>query len=144
YLVAAEGWKAEAAPVLETVKTGKKKGQQVEKGWACDLVPKALLVDRYFITDRKALEALQADLERVEAERLELEEEHGGDEGAFADLDKINKAQVAARIKELARDRGGKGSKAARTLPRAAEAPRVLGEEAAELDTLMQWMKLSD
>lgn len=31
----------------------------------------------------------------------ELEEEHGGDEGAFAELEKVNKANVSAWVKEL-------------------------------------------
>jgi len=31
----------------------------------------------------------------------ELEEEHGGEDGAFSELDKVNKANVAARLKEI-------------------------------------------
>ena len=31
----------------------------------------------------------------------ELEEEHGGEEGAFSELDKVNKANVTARLKEI-------------------------------------------
>ena len=30
-----------------------------------------------------------------------MEEEHGGDEGAFAELDKVNKATITARLKEM-------------------------------------------
>jgi len=44
----------------------------------------------------------------VTARTTELEEEHGGEEGAFSELDKVNKANVAARLKEI------KGDKAAR------------------------------
>ena len=34
----------------------------------------------------------------------ELEEEHGGEEGAFSELDKVNKANIAARLKEIKGD----------------------------------------
>ncbi|HKK01606.1 MAG TPA: type I restriction-modification system subunit M, partial [Desulfuromonadales bacterium] len=44
YLIAAEGWKAETYRVIETDKKGKEK----DKGWTCDLVPKPLIVARYF------------------------------------------------------------------------------------------------
>jgi type I restriction enzyme M protein len=37
----------------------------------------------------------------VTARLAELEEEHSGEEGAFAALEKVNKAQVTARLKEL-------------------------------------------
>jgi type I restriction enzyme M protein len=40
-------------------------------------------------------------LEAVTARLAEMEEEHGGEEGAFAELEKVNKAGVAGRVKEL-------------------------------------------
>ena len=45
YLIASEGWKAETYRVIETDKKGKEK----DKGWICDLVPKTLVVARYFL-----------------------------------------------------------------------------------------------
>lgn len=36
------------------------------------------------------------------------EEEHGGEEGAFFELDKVNKANVAARLREIKGDRDAK------------------------------------
>ncbi len=38
----------------------------------------------------------------------ELEEEHGGEDGAFSELDKVNKANVAARLKEIKGDKDAK------------------------------------
>jgi len=35
----------------------------------------------------------------------ELEEEHGGEDGLFAELDKVNKANVTARLKEIRDDK---------------------------------------
>jgi type I restriction enzyme M protein len=99
YLIAADGWKAEPTPLPR--KNGK--GQK-SKGWICDLVPKSLLVARYFAAEQAAITALEADLEGIAAEIAEMAEEHGGDEGAFAGLDKVNRANVAARLKEARND----------------------------------------
>jgi len=100
YLIAADGWKAETYRVLET----DKKGRQRDKGWACDLVPKPLIVARYFAADQAAIDELAVELEGVTAHLAELEEEHGGEDGVLADLEKINKAQVSARLNEIMND----------------------------------------
>ena len=104
YLVAADGWKAETSRVIEKDKKGKEK----DKGWACDLIPKPLIVARYFAKEQAAIDRLAAELESVTARLAEMEEEHGGEDGAFADLDKVNKANVAARLKEIAGDKEAK------------------------------------
>ena len=106
YLIALEGWTARPEPILETVKSGKQKGRQVEKGWTCDLVPKPLVVARYFADEQATIEAQQAELDATAAERTQLEEEQSGEDGALSDFDKINKASVAARLKELKADPG--------------------------------------
>ncbi len=97
YIVAADGWKAETTRVL--VKN--KNGREVDKGWTCDLIPKSLIVARYFATEQKAIAELEAELESVTAEMTELEEENAGEDGAFFEWEKINKAAVSARLKEL-------------------------------------------
>jgi len=104
YLVAADGWKAETTRIIEKDKKGKEK----DKGWTCDLVPKAVIVARYSAKEQEAIDRLAADLEGVTAQITELEEEHGGDEGAFCELDKVNKANVAARLKEIKGDKEAK------------------------------------
>jgi type I restriction enzyme M protein len=118
YAISAEGWRAEPYRVLETDKKGKTK----DKGWACDLVPKELLVRQLFAGDLEMIEALRAQLEEISSRLAELEEEHSGEEGAFSELDKVNKAAVNARIKEIRKD------------PEAAE----------ELAVLREWLELSD
>lgn len=90
YLVAVDGWKAELAPVKD------KKGE-VE----CDLVPKSLVINRYFAAEKQAIEALQAKLDEASLEIEELVEENSGDEDCFADFEKINKANVTAQLKKL-------------------------------------------
>ncbi len=100
YLIAADGWKAETSRIIEKDKKGKEK----DKGWTCDLIPRAFIVARYFAREQAAIDQLAAELEGVTARLTEMEEEHGGEEGAFADFDKVNKANVTARLKEIADD----------------------------------------
>ncbi len=100
YLIAADGWKAEPYRVIETDKKGKEK----DKGWACDLVPKPLMVARYFADEQADIDALNAEVDSISAEMTELEEEHGGEEGLFAELEKVNKGNVTARLKEIKGD----------------------------------------
>lgn len=111
YLIAADGWKAETYRIIET----NKKGNDVDKGWTCDLIPKPLIVARYFAAEQAKLDELRGELEAVSAQIAELEEEHGGDEGPYADLDKVNKANVNARLKELKGDKDAKDEIAALT-----------------------------
>jgi type I restriction enzyme M protein len=117
YLIAADGWKAEAYRVIETDKKGKEK----DKGWACDLLPKPYIVARYFAAEQSAIEKLGADLEATSARLAELEEEQGGEEGAFSGFDKINAANVKDRVKEVGAD----------------------STAAEELAVLKQWLKLA-
>jgi type I restriction enzyme M protein len=118
YAISAEGWRAEPQRNLEIDKKGKTK----DKGWACELVPKELLARQLYAGDLELIEALHAQQEEANSRLAELEEEHGGDEGTFSELDKINKAAVNARIKEIRKD------------PEAAE----------ELAVLREWLELSD
>jgi type I restriction enzyme M protein len=105
YLIAADGWKAETRRVLEEVKAGKDKGKTKDKGWTCDLIPKSLLVASYFSKEQLELESWQAELETVQGSMTELEEEHSGEEGLMAAFDKINKAEINKRLKEIKGDR---------------------------------------
>lgn len=118
YLIAADGWATKPARIVET----DKKGKQRDKGWACDLIPKPYIVARYFAKEQAALDAKQTELEAIAGQIAELEEEHGGEDAAFAGFDKINAAQVKDRVKEIGND------------PEAKD----------ELAVLKQWLKLSD
>jgi type I restriction enzyme M protein len=109
YLIAADGWKAETSRIIEKDKKGKEK----DKGWTCDLIPKPLIVARYYAKEQAAIDQIAADLESAAAKLAELEEEHGGEEGAFSELDKVNKAEVAKRLKEIKDDPDAKDEAAA-------------------------------
>jgi type I restriction enzyme M protein len=95
YLIAADGWKAEPYRIL--VKN--KAGADVDKGWDCDLVPKTLVIDRYFEKEKTTIEKLEARREDIISQLTELEEEHGGEDGYFADMEKVNKATVNGQLR---------------------------------------------
>ena len=152
YLIAADGWKAETTRVIETDKKGKEK----DKGWTCDLIPKPLIVARYFAREQTAIAQLAAELEGVSARLAEMEEEHGGEDEAFAELDKVNKANVAVRLKEIeAEQQAVRKAAAAKppSFPRkrestgatVAEAPASYNDDAsAEAAIFRQWQILND
>lgn len=117
YLISADGWSAKTARILETDKKGKTK----DKGWTCDLVPKPLIVTKYFAEQQTAIETQQAALEATSASLAELEEEHGGEESFLGALDKIAKAEITARLKEIKNDKEAKD----------------------EVKVLQQWLKLN-
>lgn len=118
YLISSDGWKAHPYRIIEKDKKGKDK----DKGWACDLIPKSLIVSRYFADQQQSIDNLIAETETISAKMTELEEEHGGEEGAFSDLEKVNKGTVKARFVELKHD------------PEAQEERKILKE----------WLELSD
>jgi type I restriction enzyme M protein len=135
YLIAADGWKAETARV--TVKD--KKGKERDKGWVCDLVPKALVVARYFAAEQAAIDELAKELESVTARMAEMEEEYGDDEGAFGGFEKVNKATVSERLHEIKGDAESKGDVTVLTewlqcSNREAELKKRLREAEAALD----------
>jgi type I restriction enzyme M protein len=135
YLISADGWKAETYRIIET----DKKGKQKDKGWACDLVPKGLIVARYFATEQEAISNLEAELETVVARMAEMEEENSGEDGAFSELEKVNKANVVARLKEIKGDQDAAGEAALfnewlELSSREADLKRALKEAETDLD----------
>ena len=90
YIVASDGWKAELTAV-----EGKK--GELES----DLVPKQLVINRYFKTEKQAIEELEANLSNASQELEQLVEEYSGEDGFFTDFDKVTKTTVGSRIKEI-------------------------------------------
>ena len=96
YILVCDGWQA---------------GKEIErdkKQWEGRLIPKGLIIARYFATEQKAIENLEAGRDAIVRQMEEMEEEHGGEEGFMADAkndkDKITKASVQKRVKELTMD----------------------------------------
>ena len=73
----------------------------------------SLIVGRYFAKEQQAIDALATELETVAAQLTELEEEHGGEDGAFSELDKVSKINVTARLREIKGDKEAKEEAAA-------------------------------
>jgi len=145
YLIAADGWVAKTARILEIDKKGKTR----DKGWSCDLVPKPLIVAHYFAKQQAAIDAQQVELESTTARLAELEEEHGGEEGFLGALDKIAKAEVTARLKELRPNGRAASPKAPKRNVelRVAEDSSAYGnapdDDSAEAAVLQQWLELN-
>ena len=97
YMIAVDGWKVELSQVK-----GKK------DNWDCDLVPKKLVIDRYFPEVNKSIEKLESDRDDVTRQREEIEEEHGGEEGLLSEVKSegtIVKGDIPKRIKEIRHDK---------------------------------------
>jgi type I restriction enzyme M protein len=97
YQIAVDGWKAELSLV-----NGKK------DEWDCDLIPKQLVINRYFNAEQKAIDQSESDRDAISRQMEEMEEEHGGEDGlleeAKTDKGKISKVSVQKRIKEIKKD----------------------------------------
>ncbi len=102
YLIAADGWLAETYRIIEEKKNKDGKiVKSIDKGWTCDLIPKQLLINRYFKQQQQDIDAKKTELENVQTECTELEEQYSGEDGFFAELEKINKAHISARLKVI-------------------------------------------
>ncbi|MBI4302874.1 MAG: N-6 DNA methylase, partial [Chloroflexi bacterium] len=99
YALVDDGW--EAGGQIE--KDPKKK-----KEWEGRLIPKELLVHRYFSPEQEAIEKLEADRDAGVRQMEEMVEEHGGDEGLLTEVinekGKITKAVVQRRAREVQHD----------------------------------------
>jgi type I restriction enzyme M protein len=110
YLIAADGWVAAAQPrLIVEDKASKTKARPDfalgRKKYAAELIPSPLVIARYFAQEQAAIEALEAQLAALALQMEEMAEEHGGEGGLLEDAkndkDKLTKASVAARLKEI-------------------------------------------
>jgi len=99
YLIAADGWKAE---YIFDVK---------KKEMDSDLVPKTLVINRYFSKENEQIQNLETERETAESELNEVIEEHSNEVGYFVDFEKVNKATLAARLKEIKTDKASQDEK---------------------------------
>ena len=113
YLIAADGWREAAMPRLvvedKTRKTKEKPDFALgKKKYVAELLPPALGIARYFADEQAAIEKLEGDISALQQQVEELVEEHGREGGLLEDArnekDKLTKASVAARLKEVKDD----------------------------------------
>ena len=114
-------------------------------------MPKTLVVARYFAKHQAAIDAVQASLDEATAALAELEEEHGAEDGYLGALDKIAKAEVNARMRDIRRDRDAHDEIAVlnqwiEQTDKEAGLKRDLRDKEATLDTLAhrQYAKLTE
>lgn len=97
YLIATNGWKVQVNPIKN------KKGKTTN--WECDLIPKDVVIDKYFPKEKQSLEKLREQAENLTQQIQTLEEEHSGEDDPFTDLkddkEKIIKTAIPKRIQEL-------------------------------------------
>lgn len=160
YLIVADGW-AKSAQLREIiVEKGEKLTETPDfalgkRKFKADLVPPALVVERFFAEEKAKVDALEASLSDLAQAMEELEEEHGGDDGlledARSDTGKITKKSLKDRLKQIRSDvEFVDEADVLKTLlglmDREAEAKKVLKFAQASLDkkTMNQYVALTD
>jgi type I restriction enzyme M protein len=120
YLIAVDGW-VKAAQPREIVQIKNKDNKLTwlephdylkgKRRFKSDLVPAPLLVARYFVAERDALEEIDNQLATLEQQLAEMREENSGEEGLLAeviegdgDKQRIAPKAVKARLKEIGKD----------------------------------------
>jgi type I restriction enzyme M protein len=113
YMLVSDGWRDAAKPRLiiedKTQKTKEKSDFTVSRQkFKADLIPAPLLISRYFAQEQAAIESLEAGATALAQQLEEMAEEHGGEEGLLAEAknekDKLTKASIASRLKEIKND----------------------------------------
>jgi type I restriction enzyme M protein len=120
YIIAADGWVKGAQP-REIVQAKNKDNKLVwpephdylkgRRRFKSDLVPALILVARYFVAERDAIEVLDSHLAMLEQQLDEMLDENSGEDGLLAeviegegDKQKITAKAVKARMKEIGED----------------------------------------
>jgi type I restriction enzyme M protein len=110
YLIVSDGWREAAKPQLIVEEKGSKTKEKPDftlgkQKYKAELIPPALIIARYFAAEQAAIEKLEAEVAVIEQAMEEMAEEHSGEEGqresAKNDKDKLTKASVSARLKDI-------------------------------------------
>lgn len=121
YLVSFNGWKESVLPrEITKVKNANKKlvwpkedfdYLKGKRRFKSDLLPKEILIDQYFTSERKNIELIQTELSEVELNIQELIDENSGEDGLLNDViegeedkQKIIVKSVKARLIEINKD----------------------------------------
>ena len=117
YLIAADGWVVGAQP-REIVRVRNKNKKLVwpephdylkgKRRFKSDLVPAPILVARYFVAEREAIDAIDKQLATLQQQLDEMRLENGGEDGLLTEViegegnkQKITAKAVKARLKEI-------------------------------------------
>ena len=143
YLITSDGWREAAQPQLiiedKSKKSKEKPGLVVgRKKYRTELIPPALIIARYFAAEQAAIEKLETELAALQRQMEELVEEQGGEEGAFAELEKINRAEISRRHNELEVEE----TRERKTLKLAEQPVPMRTGEQTEAEILLTWLSL--
>jgi type I restriction enzyme M protein len=113
YMIVSDGWRGAAKPRLIIEEKGSKTKEKPDftvgkLKYKTELIPTELVIARYFAAEQAAIEKLEAEVAAIEQAMEEMAEEQSGEEGlleeAKNDKDKLTKASVSARLKEIKSD----------------------------------------
>ena len=144
YLLTQDGWLAGKVLRELVAEKGEKLKETpdivIDKAkFKADLIAPSLIIARYYKTEQKQLDQLQADLDNATQELESYLEEHSGEDGLLAealnDKDKVTKVTITARLKVTT----DKEEKAALTQAKAlfdaeADSKKALKEAQDQLD----------
>src|SRR5690606_14787226 len=107
YAISLDGWKAGNEWKRTVIKGKKNKDGKPGKdkevaglaGVEGRMISPDLLIDVYFKADLEKIEAAQQAIETHQATIAEIEEEQNGEDGLFADLEKVNANEVSKLLK---------------------------------------------
>ena len=113
YMIVSDGWREAAKPrlIIEDKEKKSKEKPDFTVGkmkYKAELIPTALVIARYFASEQEVIEELESEVAAIEQAMEEMAEENSGEEGlleeAKNDKDKLTKASVAVRLKEIKDD----------------------------------------
>jgi len=100
YLLTENGWDVTIFPI-------KDKNDKV-KGWDSELIPKNIIIEKFFVTQKNTLEEIQQKLDGVTQQMQTVEDENEGEEDMLSEVrsnsGKITKKEITKRIKEIKND----------------------------------------
>jgi type I restriction enzyme M protein len=113
YMIVGDGWRE--AATLRLIVEDKDRKTKVKPDFSigrqkykAELIPPALVIARYYAKEQAAIDTLEAQLAALAQQIEEMAEEHGGEGGLLEDAkndkDKLTKASVAARLKDIKKD----------------------------------------
>jgi type I restriction enzyme M protein len=115
YMIVSDGWReaAKPQPLIEQKDKKSKEKPDFTVGklkFKAQLIPAQLVIARYFAAEQTAIEKLEAEVAPIEQAMEEMAEENSSEEGlleaAKNDKDKLTKASIIARLKEIKGDVG--------------------------------------
>jgi type I restriction enzyme M protein len=99
FLISMNGWNISIFSIKD------KKDKIV--GWDSELIPKNIVIDKYFTKQKDDLEKIQEELNTATQRMQELDEENQGEEDLLSEVrndDKINKKGITKRINDIKND----------------------------------------